>query len=963
MQRCLLVLLFLLLGPVFPMVEATDARSTVITLEVDRHDWTSDEAVEVDLRLRNAPFNQLLRVDWSLSDEQGLVDNGSLEFSATGTFTVVDLDFVEFYRGSHFHEVDVVVYDESGSVLGSNEVGFVVFQQVKLAVPGSLLSFGDSLSDMGNAKASILNTPDTPPYWQGRFSNGEVWLGGLYDAYGLTSSIGSGIASSGDNRAFGGAQTGTGYAYLLIPNVGTQITSYLANVQSTIPNDAVVSLWAGGNDFLYGTANADTIAANMESHIRQLTTAGARTLIVPNLPPLEDTPEIQSRSASQRATIRNEVIDYNNQLATLIVNLRAELGVTIHTVDAWSIFGDITTNKQSLGLTNVQDAACTGGSTLLPLPICNSGSSVASNVDKYIFFDKAHPTRVMHDVIARFAIEAIGVGDTDGDAVVDDLDQCPWTPSSEQADGQGCAWSQRDDDGDGVLNSDDACPSTTQGDVIDENGCAPSQRDTDGDGFNDQVDPCPLSPDLLDHDGDGCSNIEDADDDNDQVSDMNDRCPQGLLGPHEADLDGDGCADQEDDDLDDDGLDNEAEGELGTDERDEDTDDDLWLDGEDAFPLDSGEWMDTDRDGCGDNADEFPYDAEECADTDEDGVGDNGDAFPLDEDEWSDLDGDGVGDNGDACALEYGLSTSPPGCPDRDGDGFSNTNDAYPNDASEWEDSDGDGYGDNADMFPDDPGDWADQDNDNYGDNSDAFPYDSAEWNDTDGEGVVDNLDRFPTDPAEWEDSDDDGCGDNGDVFPLDPAECLDTDFDGVGDSADAFPLDASETQDSDGDGVGDFADAFPNDPDAKYDSDGDGVANAYDVFPNSATFSSWFGMMAWVIGLLVFFGGAALLYNRRQPSTADPFDFIEQHHLALPSANQPAFTPAAPPVFFAQPETEPSPLPSVEPPVPEAQEPAFTQPLEAAEELVVPPVMTPVEAADNAASEDWGDLASGWGD
>jgi hypothetical protein len=24
---------------------------------------------------------------------------------------------------------------------------------------------------------------------------------------------------------------------------------------------------------------------------------------------------------------------------------------------------------------------------------------------------------------------------------------------------------------------------------------------------------------------------------------------------------------------------------------------------------------------------------------------------------------------------------------------------------------------------------------------------------------------------------------------------------------------------------------------------------------------------------------------------------------------------------------------------------------------------MTPVEAADNAASEDWGDLASGWGD
>ena len=65
MQRCLLVLLFLLLGPVFPMVEATDARSTVINLEVDRHDWTSDEAVEVDLRLRIATLRSTNFCVWT----------------------------------------------------------------------------------------------------------------------------------------------------------------------------------------------------------------------------------------------------------------------------------------------------------------------------------------------------------------------------------------------------------------------------------------------------------------------------------------------------------------------------------------------------------------------------------------------------------------------------------------------------------------------------------------------------------------------------------------------------------------------------------------------------------------------------------------------------------------------------------------------------------------------------------
>ena len=962
MKHCFCVLSLLLLGLASPMVEAAEGRSTVITLEVDRHDWLSNETVEVDLRLRNAPFNQVLRADWSLSDEQGPIDSGSLHFNATGTFTIVDLDLGRFYRGTHFHEVDVLVYDESGQILGSADIGFVVFRQVKLSSPGSLLSFGDSLSDMGNAKASILNTPDVPPYWQGRFSNGEVWLGGLYDAYGLTSSIGSGLSATGDNRAFGGAQTGSGYAYLLIPNVGTQITNYLGSVQPTIPNDAVVSLWAGGNDFLYGSANADTIANNMESHMRQLVTAGARTLVVPNLPPLEDTPEIQSRSASQQTTIRNEVIDYNNQLATIIVNLRTELGVTIHTVDAWSIFGDITMNKQALGLNNVQDAACTGGGTLLPLPICNSGSSVVPNVDEYVFFDKAHPTRVMHDVIARFAIEAVGVADTDGDGVLDELDQCPWTPSVEQADGQGCAWSQRDDDIDGVLNSDDACPSTSAGDEVDEQGCAASQRDTDGDGFYDDIDPCPLSPNLFDHDSDGCSNVEDADDDNDGVIDGDDRCPQGLLGPHVLDFDGDGCADQEDEDLDDDGLTNEAEAEVGTDERNEDTDGDSWLDGEDDFPLDSSEWKDTDRDGCGDNRDEFPYDAEECSDTDEDGVGDNGDAFPLNEDEWGDLDGDGVGDNTDACLLEYGLSTSPPGCPDRDGDGFANTNDAYPNDASEWVDSDGDGYGDNADVFPDDPSDWSDQDNDTYGDNRDAFPYDSTEWNDTDGEGVGDNLDRFPNDPDEWEDSDDDGCGDNGDVFPLDPNECLDSDFDGVGDVADAFPLDASETMDTDGDGVGDVADAFPNDPDAKYDSDGDGVANAYDAFPNSASFSSWLGVSAWISGLLILFGGAAVLYNRKHTLPSESIDFMEQQHLAMAPLNSPTTAPEKAPVFSSQPQNEEPPEPNIDPLASVSVEELISPQNTDLGSVDSPP--EPTTVADDAPSlaDDWGDLVSDWG-
>ena len=61
--------------------------------------------------------------------------------------------------------------------------------------------------------------------------------------------------------------------------------------------------------------------------------------------------------------------------------------------------------------------------------------------------------------------------------------------------------------------------------------------------------------------------------------------------------------------------------------------------GNDAFPVDKGEWLDTDDDGIGNNAD---------ADDDSDGRPDTEDAFPLDKDEWLDTDGDGIGNNADA---------------------------------------------------------------------------------------------------------------------------------------------------------------------------------------------------------------------------------------------------------------------------------------------------------------------------
>ena len=869
-MRMALVTILLLATAALPLGSTNTGGVMTVELSIEKYDWLSNETVEFSVEVSNAPFNNQYNANYTIHDLSGNpIKTGTHNFISSGPNTQFPITLQHFYNASNFYFVTIEIVDSTGQVKASEELSFMTFQNTIVPQISNLLVFGDSLSDMGNAKDSVLNVPDVPPYWKGRFSNGPVWIEYLSAAYGLTTTVGS-LTEPGDNRAFGGAQTGPGFSYVLLPNVGTQITNYFANVQSSIASDDVVTLWAGGNDFLYGTANSDTIVANMESHIRQLENGGATEFIIPNLPPLEKTPEILSRSQNQQSTIATEVISYNTKLLNLINDLRAELTIEIHYIDAWSLFNDIVDNSLALGITNTQDSACSAASTLLPLPICNSGSTVAQNPDQYIFFDKAHPTGVMHKFISYFAIQTIGIPDTDGDGVVDSDDLCDWTASGQQANLDGCAWPQLDDDADGINNGNDLCPDTQPSAVVDLSGCSAEQRDSDGDGLNDAVDPCPFSPPSNDHDQDGCTDDIDLDDDNDLVEDVDDNCPRGLVGFHSSDLDNDGCADAEDSDIDGDLLDNVIEVDIGTDIYDEDTDGDGFIDGIDRFPLDPTEWLDSDLDGCGDNKDEFPYDDMECIDTDGDGYGDNYDQFPNDVSEWWDYDDDGFGDNRDACPTQFGLSLSPEGCPDRDGDGFSDTSDMYPDDMDEWLDSDGDGVGDNADRFPNNASEWSDFDNDTYGDNSDVFPSDPEEWNDSDGDTVGDNSDVFPLDSTEWLDTDLDGCGDNEDVWPLDPKECFDRDFDGVGDNRDHFPDDRSEWSDLDGDGMGDNSDLFPYDSRAKYDTDGDGVANYYDTFPNSATMDSWFDLLLRISLLVSIVGFAVMLFRNKRTQRTD---------------------------------------------------------------------------------------------
>ena len=83
------------------------------------------------------------------------------------------------------------------------------------------------------------------------------------------------------------------------------------------------------------------------------------------------------------------------------------------------------------------------------------------------------------------------VVDGDGDAVSDEIDDCPYTHQGVRVDAKGCPRKRDDGDLDGVTDEDDDCPYTTPGALIDIYGCA---RDSDFDGVANGLDRCPRSP-------------------------------------------------------------------------------------------------------------------------------------------------------------------------------------------------------------------------------------------------------------------------------------------------------------------------------------------------------------------------------------------------------------------------------------------------------------------------------------
>jgi phospholipase/lecithinase/hemolysin len=274
--------------------------------------------------------------------------------------------------------------------------------------------FGDSLSDTGNvftATGGLTNPqkaiPPSPPYAPGRFSNGKVWVDYAGEQFKLnpipSAAIQTGIIPrQGVNFAIGGAETGFQSTFpgtqFNIPGVLSQVGLFSQNFPVADPN-ALYAVFAGANDYFFNVnPNVNKVVQNLSVAVGTLAQAGAKNIVVFNLPNLGETPFSRVRGTSQQ--LNNLTKQHNTQLAVALQGLRStNPNVNLTSVDINSLFDLVRGNPTRFGLKDVTNPCVIGDATNI--------ISACSNPDDFLFFDAVHPTTKVHDLIAKGTLASI----------------------------------------------------------------------------------------------------------------------------------------------------------------------------------------------------------------------------------------------------------------------------------------------------------------------------------------------------------------------------------------------------------------------------------------------------------------------------------------------------------------------------------------------------------------------------
>jgi outer membrane lipase/esterase len=178
-------------------------------------------------------------------------------------------------------------------------------------------------------------------------------------------------------------------ATAVVPNIGTQIATYLAS--NTPTASQLFTIWGGANDFLNGgQTNPFIPAQNIAAEITALALAGAKNFIVPNLPPLGSLPITNTMAPPIPQELNALTVGFNQILQAEATQLELSLGIHIQVLNVFGLTESVMNDPSLYGFTNVTtDAVQDNGGT---------------NAQGYLFWDIVHPTTSADALIAAAAV-------------------------------------------------------------------------------------------------------------------------------------------------------------------------------------------------------------------------------------------------------------------------------------------------------------------------------------------------------------------------------------------------------------------------------------------------------------------------------------------------------------------------------------------------------------------------------
>lgn len=256
--------------------------------------------------------------------------------------------------------------------------------------------FGDSYCDVGNIFiATNKATPPSPPYYNGRFSNGRIWVEHIASARNLPMAP---SLAGGTDYCLGGAEVTAAVSTPqgVILSVPQQVVLYLSQHSGKADPKALYIILGGGNDIVNANGIGSPqqlgfqIALGISSSELLLRHAGAKNFLIPELFDVGIIPVAQPNAAfAHQATLAT-----NKSLNDLLFVEELLQGINIRRIHTFSLFQSIVADASHFGFTNITTP-------------CLNGVTVCADPDHALFWDDFHPTVFGHSFFAVATEQAL----------------------------------------------------------------------------------------------------------------------------------------------------------------------------------------------------------------------------------------------------------------------------------------------------------------------------------------------------------------------------------------------------------------------------------------------------------------------------------------------------------------------------------------------------------------------------